>query len=144
VYYPRSFLKFILLGFLLVSLPLLYALAELTLSFDRLVSQSREEVLQTSQAARTSRQLFEQTATLERVVRQYLILEDHALVDDYNRLRQDFHGSVRQLVQLPLEPAYHEALTRLGERETRLHALLMTGPKAGVVPVELAEGYGRH
>jgi hypothetical protein len=37
VYYPRSFLKFILLGFLLVSLPLLYALAELTLSFDRLV-----------------------------------------------------------------------------------------------------------
>jgi len=143
VYYPRSFLKFILLGFLLVSLPLLYALAELTLSFDRLVSQSRDEVLQTSQAARTSRQLFEQTATLERVVRQYLILEDHALVDDYNRLRQDFRGSVRQLAQLPLEPAYHEALTRLGERETGLHALLMAGPKAGTAPVELAEGYGR-
>ena len=36
VYYPRSFLKFILLGFLLVSLPLLYALAELILSLDRL------------------------------------------------------------------------------------------------------------
>jgi len=32
VYYPRSFLKFILLGFLLVSLPLLYALGELILS----------------------------------------------------------------------------------------------------------------
>ena len=27
MYYPRSFLKFILMGFLLVSLPLLYALA---------------------------------------------------------------------------------------------------------------------
>ena len=36
VYYPRSFLKFILLGFLLVSLPLLYALGELILSLDRL------------------------------------------------------------------------------------------------------------
>ena len=29
MYYPRSFLTFILLGFLLVSLPLVYALAEL-------------------------------------------------------------------------------------------------------------------
>ena len=55
MYYPRSFPKFILMGFLLVSLPLLYALAELVLSLDRLASQSREEVLQAAQAARTSR-----------------------------------------------------------------------------------------
>ena len=46
MYYPRSFLKFILLGFLLVSLPLVYALAELILSLDRLESQGRQEVLQ--------------------------------------------------------------------------------------------------
>jgi two-component system sensor histidine kinase GlrK len=143
VYYPRSFLKFILLGFLLVSLPLLYALAELTLSFDRLVSQSRDEVLQTSQAARASRQLFEQTTTLERVVRQYLILEDHALVDDYNRLRQDFRATVRQLAQLPLERGYHEALQRLGKRESDLHARLASGPKTSGGSVELAEGYGQ-
>ena len=65
MYYPRSFLKFILLGFLLVSLPLLYALAELILSLDRLASQSREEVIQSASAARTSRLLFEQTTTLE-------------------------------------------------------------------------------
>ena len=32
MYYPRSFLKFILLGFLLVSAPLVYAMAELILS----------------------------------------------------------------------------------------------------------------
>ena len=51
MYYPRSFLKFILLSFLLVSLPLLYALAELLLSVDRLASQSREEVLQAASAA---------------------------------------------------------------------------------------------
>ena len=82
MYYPRSFLKFILLSFLLVSLPLLYALAELLLSVDRLASQSREEVLQAAQAARTSRLLFEQSTTLERIVRQQLILDDPALLDD--------------------------------------------------------------
>ena len=70
MYYPRSFLKFILLGFLLVSLPLVYALAELILSLDRLSSQAGTEVLQAAQAGRTSRLMFEQTATLERLARQ--------------------------------------------------------------------------
>lgn len=143
MYYPRSFLKFILLGFLLVSLPLLYALAELILSLDRLASQSREEVLQSASAARTSRLLFEQTTTLERIVRQYLILEDHALVDDYNRLRQDFRGTTRQLSQLPLERDHLAALERLGESENALHARLI-GPQKGVeTAAELAEGYAR-
>ena len=55
VYYPRSFLKFILLGFLLVSLPLLYALGELILSLDQLQTQGREAVQQAAQAGRASR-----------------------------------------------------------------------------------------
>ncbi len=143
MYYPRSFLKFILLGFLLVSLPLLYALAELILSLDRLASQSREEVIQSASAARTSRLLFEQTATLERIVRQYLILEDHALVDDYNRLRQDFRTTTRQLSQLPLERDHLAALERLGESETALHARLIAPQKGVDAAADLAEGYAR-
>ncbi|HET9046049.1 MAG TPA: histidine kinase, partial [Casimicrobiaceae bacterium] len=90
MYYPRSFLKFILLGFLLVSLPLIYALAELILSLDRLASQASTEVLQAAQAGRESRLLFEQSTTLERIARQHLILEDNALLDDYLPVRQDF------------------------------------------------------
>lgn len=143
MYYPRSFLKFILLGFLLVSLPLLYALAELILSLDRLASQSREEVLQAAQAARTSRLLFEQTTTLERVVRQYLILEDPALVDDYNRLRQDFRATTRALSQLPLEQGYVAALDQLSASEASLHALLVAPQKTPNAAAELAEGYAR-
>ena len=143
MYYPRSFTKFILLGFLLVSLPLVYALAELILSLDRLASQSREEVLQSAQAARTSRVLFEQTATLERIVRQYLILEDQALVDDYNKLRQEFRATTRQLSQLPLERPHLAALEKLADSETRLHARLVSpqrGPESAAV---LAEGYAQ-
>jgi two-component system sensor histidine kinase GlrK len=143
VYYPRSFLKFILLGFLLVSLPLLYALAELILSLDRLASQSREEVLQSAQAARTSRLLLEQTTTLERVVRQYLILEDAALVDDYNRLRQDFRGTARQLSQLPLEREHLQTIERLIDSETALHTRLIAPQKGPEAATALAEGYAR-
>ena len=44
VYYPRSFLKFILLGFLLVSFPLLYALGELIVSLGGAMIEAGESV----------------------------------------------------------------------------------------------------
>ena len=125
MYYPRSFLKFILLGFLLVSLPLVYALAELILSLDRLESQGRQEVVQAAQAGRTSRLLYEQATTLERVARQHIILDDTALLDEYSRLRDEFRQTTRQLAALPLEPTSQRALEALADRESRLHKLLV-------------------
>src|ERR1043166_8310731 len=113
MYYPRSFLKFILLGFLLVSLPLVYALAELIFSLERLQAQGQQAVEQAAQAGRASRQLFEQATTLERVVRQYLILEGTALLDDYARMRQDFRQTERQLALLPLDANQLVALDSL-------------------------------
>ena len=143
MYYPRSFLKFILLGFLLVSLPLLYALGELIYSLDRLASESRQEVLQAAQAGRSSRLLFEQATTLERLARQQLILEDPALLEDYARVRQDFRGTTSQLAQLPLEAAQLAALTRLGESETRLHDLLVATARTPETIRNLADGYAQ-
>jgi len=143
VYYPRSFLKLILLGFLLVSLPLLYALAELLLSLDQLASQSRQEVLQAAQAARASRQLFEQTTTLERLVRQHLILDDSALIEDYGRVRQEFTATTRQLAMLPLDDAYAAALERLTASESSLHRLLTSPQRTPGDAAELARGYAQ-
>src|SRR6266705_1345359 len=113
VYYPRSFLKFILLGFLLVSLPLLYALVELIVSLDRLGTQGQQAVLQAAQAGRASRQLYEQATTLERVVRQYLILDDPQLV----------------------------ALEKLDDSESRLYELLKSRQRPASAARTLAEGY---
>jgi two-component system sensor histidine kinase GlrK len=141
VYYPRSFLKFILLGFLLVSLPLVYALAELILSLDRLETQGRQEVLQAAQAGRTSRLLYEQATTLERVARQHLILEDNALLDEYTRLREEFRQTTQQLATLPLEPGAQVALEKLADRESRLHKLLAAPKRGPEVAAELADGY---
>ena len=141
MYYPRSFLKFILLSFLLVSLPLLYALAELLLSVDRLASQSREEVQNAAQAARTSRLLFEQTTTLERIVRQQLILEDPALLDDYGRMRQEFRATGAQLAALPLEESERTTLAKLLDREAAL-ATEVAAPRATPqMATRLAEGF---
>lgn len=141
MYYPRSFLKFILLSFLLVSLPLLYALAELLLSVDRLASQSREEVLQAAQAARTSRLFFEQATTLERIVRQQIILEDPALLEDYAKVGQEFRATGAQLAMLPLEETERGTLERLLESEVRL-ARRLSAPRTGSEgAAELADGF---
>ncbi len=141
MYYPRSFLKFILLGFLLVSLPLLYALGELILSLDRLASQSSTEVLQASQAGRSSRLLQEQATTLERLARQQIILEDPALIEDYGRVRQEYLQTIRQLSQLPLEAPQLTALEALREREGRLYNSL-TAPQRSAQDIgKLADGY---
>jgi two-component system sensor histidine kinase GlrK len=141
VYYPRSFLKFILLGFLLVSLPLIYAMAELVLSLDRLATQSREEVLQAAQAGRSSRLLFEQATTLERLARQQIILEDPALLDDYARVRVEFLQTTEQLSLLPLEAPQLGALDKLRLREATLFEKLRMTQRPGNAVVELADGY---
>ena len=143
MYYPRSFLKFILLGFLLVSLPLLYALGELIYSLDRLATESRQEVLQAAQAGRSSRLLFEQATTLERLARQQLILEDPALLEDYARVRQEFRGTTSQLAQLPLESAQVAALTNLGDNETHLHDMLVSSTRTPETIRTLADGYAQ-
>lgn len=143
MYYPRSFLKFILLGFLLVSLPLVYALGELILSLDRLQTQGREAVQQAAQAGRASRQLFEQSVTLERIVRQHLILEDSALLEDYVRVRQEFRATAEQLALLPLGPAPQSALEGLTDSESRLHKLLTVTPRSAEAQAQLADGYAR-
>jgi len=143
VYYPRSFLKFILLGFLLVSAPLVYAMAELILTLDRLASQGREEVLQAAQAGRTSRQLYEQATTLERIARQQLILEDATLLDEYAKLRQDFRQTAQQLGTLALEPPQLEKLDEIGKREDRLHQLLASGVRTRDATRDLIDGYSQ-
>lgn len=143
MYYPRSFLKFILLGFLLASLPLLYALGELILSLEQLQTQGREAVQQAAQAGRTSRQLFEQAATLERIVRQHLILDDNALLDDYDRLRQEFRTTANQLALLPLGDEPLAALDALTDSESRLHKLLVMPQRSSDIQAQLTDGYAR-
>ena len=143
MYYPRSFLKFILLGFLLVSLPLVYALAELILSVERLQEQGQEAVAQAAQAGRASRQLLEQASTLERIVRQYLILEDSALLEDYGRVRQEFRLTTRQFALLPLDPKQLAALEALADDESRLHKLLLAPHASVEAQAQLADAYGR-
>ena len=130
-----------------VRLPLVYALGELILSLDQLQTQGREAVQQAAQAGRASRQLFEQALTLERIVRQYLILDDSALLDDYSRVRQEFRGTASQLAVLNTNaagtPQSLAALDTITDTEARLHKILTTPQRSADAQTQLAEGYAR-
>src|SRR3990172_5651453 len=101
-YYPKSFLKLLLLAFGVVALPLLLGMVDVAVYVDRLTGQGRTAVVQAAQAARSSRMLMEQVTGLERVVRQYLVLGDAELLGDYDRLRGNFKATTSELSLLPL------------------------------------------
>ena len=140
-YYPKSFLKLLLLAFGVVALPLVLGLLDAAVYVDRLTGESRAAVVQAAEAARESRLLMEQVTGLERVVRQYLVLGDAELLGDYNRLRKGFKATTSELSLLPLDESQLRELNRTIDKEQALYALLNLLPATPREQRALIEGY---
>jgi len=140
-YYPRSFLSLLLLAFALVAAPLVVAFYNAAVYVEELAGQSQTAVSQAAQASRGSRLLVEQTTALERVVRQYLILDDEELLNDYARVRANFKANTSELSLQPLdEPQLHE-LNNTIDKEQGLYEQLLGRPKTAAGRKALVEGY---
>lgn len=139
-YYPRSFLKLLLLAFFAAALPLVAALVQASFQVDSLAKQSQRAVGQTARAARASRQLLEQTVALERAARQYLVLDDPTLLEDYATLRGRFKSTSSELSLLPLDDEQLRELNRTIDGEAALYDQLRK--PHGADKVHLAESYG--
>lgn len=137
--YPRSVLKLLLLGFGLVSLPLILALLNATAYVDRLNTQSQAAVDKAAEAARGSRVLMEQVTAMERLARQYLILGDAALLADYAKVRSGFKQTTSDLSLLPLDESQLRDLNKTIEKEQALFEQL--GRKRGASRRQLIGGY---
>jgi two-component system sensor histidine kinase GlrK len=118
--YPRSFLKLLLLGFSLVSLPLILALLNATIYVDRLTTRNQAAVDQAAEAARGSRVLVEQVTAMERLARQYLILGDSALLADYAKARSGFKQTTSDMSLLPLDESQLHDLNKTIDKEQDL------------------------
>jgi two-component system sensor histidine kinase GlrK len=102
-YRPKSFLKMILLGFALVALPLIAALIYAAVSIDRLAVQSRQAVYQSVQIAHGSRVLLDEITTMERGVRQALILDDATLLEGFFQAHARFVSQLNNLEALSIK-----------------------------------------
>ncbi|MGH8751336.1 MAG: ATP-binding protein [Burkholderiales bacterium] len=141
IYYPKSFLQLILLAFVLVSLPLVYAFFNAALYVDRLANQSQKAVYQAVQATQGSRILGEQLTQMERMVRQFIILGDAGLLEGYAKAHQNFRETAYELARLPLDDAQKKALDELVEREQKLYANLQNNPRDPGTSQEMALEY---
>ena len=132
--YPKSFLKLLLIGFALAMLPLLFAFGNAALYLDRLAEQSRSTITQAVQATRTSRVLVEQLMLMERSVRQYFVLHDDVLLENYTHAHKKFGASIRVLATLPLGQDQQHTLNKLTARETALYQEIMALPPESTPP----------
>ncbi|MCB5191735.1 HAMP domain-containing protein [Methylobacillus arboreus] len=135
--YPKSFLKLLLIGFALAMLPLLFAFGNAALYLDRLATQSRDAVTQAVQATRASRALVEQITFMERSARQYFVLEDELLLDNYERAHEKFTDSLQDLDLLPMTSKQKRALLALSSQEQSLFQSIMQHPQQATPSEEI-------
>ncbi|MFW6350232.1 MAG: sensor histidine kinase [Thiohalospira sp.] len=124
---PRSTLRLMLYGLALVVLPLAAALAWVTGQVDHFAGASRAVVAEAVETTRRGGELVAATTRLERLARQYAILEDPELLAAYEGERADF----RAVAGGPDGEA-------LRAREAELHQLLRLGEAE---PAVVAEGF---
>ena len=125
-YRPKSFLKLILLGFTLVALPLIGALIYAAVSIDRLAVQSRQAVYQSVQIAHGSRVLLDEITTMERGVRQALILGDATLLEGFFQAHARFVSQLNKLAALSLRRDQATALAQLRTAETPIYQQVLS------------------
>jgi two-component system, NtrC family, sensor histidine kinase GlrK len=128
-YYPKSLFKLILTEILLVALPLIFALYSTAVYLERLVNRSEKAVYDAVQLTQNSRILRERITEMERIVRQYLILEDVTLLGGYQRIHEEFQRTAKQLAGHAIDAEQKRHIDELISRELALFRSLSGGPQ---------------
>lgn len=118
--YPKSFLRLILIGFGLVSLPLVFALGNAAFNVQHMAEQSERAVREAALATRASREMQETLTGMERALRQHLVLRERGSIEDYRRLRVGFVRATQEYSRLPLDESGRSGLLAMLERERKL------------------------
>lgn len=137
--YPGSFLKLVLLAFVLVATPLVVAVVDAYSSLETLKRRAEAAVTRAVHATRDSRALGEQLTALERAARQQLVLRDPAALEAYAARRDLFARTLERIDQQTSDPAVRVGLNTLRDSENRVFAALGQSN----VSVRAAEAVGR-
>jgi two-component system, NtrC family, sensor histidine kinase GlrK len=100
--YPRSFLRMILIGWLLMALPLLVAIAYASVSLNRIAARSDVAIQHASLSTRLGWELEEDLVQMERILRQYEVLHDASLLDEYAGARDEWRLHIKEFAAVPL------------------------------------------
>jgi len=138
-FYPSSFLRLILVGFVLVALPLIIAVVSSIVTIEQLAHQSIHAASVASLQARTGREIIEAQTGMERLLRQYAILHDAEILDDIRRQQIEVQRTLRQLTDLALPADLHTGLVRVMGDEAALYNEVASG---NPLPADLLDRFG--
>ena len=125
---PKSILRLILIGFILVALPLMAALVYAVLRVDVLVDQSQQALFQSVRATRRSQALLEALTAMERNARQYQVIGDTGLFDGYSQNYDKFVETAASLSDLHLDNSQRQILEPLRRDVRSIHSTLNEKP----------------
>ncbi len=128
-YRPKSFLSLVLIGFFLVSLPLIVALINAELSMGTLVRQSAQVVYRSVRATEGSRLLVEDLIALERKARQFEVLGEEQLRQEMDAQHLAIQETLQRLLLLPLDPPLLNSLQSLLSQESQIFTVLQGEPR---------------
>jgi two-component system sensor histidine kinase GlrK len=139
-FYPRSLLRLILLGNVLVALPLLVAIVFVFFNIGQLTDRSEALTREASLASRHGHELIEELHSMERILRQHQVLGDASLLDDYGVVHQEWQTVCREFAAIPLLVALGEPILVILDNEAQAYAALRSGRKtSGEALVDLIE-----
>ncbi len=122
--YPSSFLKLLLIGFAFAIVPLLWVFANANIAFDNLAKQSQVTISNAVVSTRSGRVLQEQLSLMERSSKQYFVLQDNVLLNNYNQAHMKFNDAISQLETLANTPSQHQNLQLLSKKTSQLHEVI--------------------
>ena len=124
--YPRSFLGLLLVGFAIVTLPLIAGLISNAVSIEKLSEQSQKAVYNATVATQNARQLTNFTLSMERSARFFAVSGDRDLIETYKQSREGFLKSLGEFTALPLSTELHDVAQQIGTRERGIFQALIT------------------
>jgi two-component system sensor histidine kinase GlrK len=112
-FYPRSLLRLVLLGNLLMMLPLLAAIVYSEITVERITEQSELMAGEANRAGQLSWELPEDLRQMERILRQYVVLGDPSLLDDYAVARKEWRRRSATFSEIPLIKSLNQKINEL-------------------------------
>src|SRR5262245_16246008 len=122
---PRSLTGLMLIGFALVSVPLLIAVITATAKVRRLADESTRLVHTSVDTTHNTQVLFQQIATMERSVRLYQVLKDGSMLTGYRQTRDQFLRTLGQLDKPDVDVRRSAHLTTLRTLQSKLDTVLL-------------------
>ena len=133
-YYPKSLPQFILVGLIFILLPLAFAFYNVASNLELLAGRGQRAVFEAVQITQDSRLLNQRITDMERIIKQYLVVEDVKLLEGYVKLHEEVQTAATKLNARELDDEQRAKLKELTQLESQLYKIISTTP---TVPMTL-------